>query len=349
MAGSCAMACRCELLPNESCCPMKIVGKLFSCILSGLVFVLTLPALLAATPVAELLSSGNADEAIAALRLHLQTAPQDAETHALLMRAYFVQHRWNDAIAEGQRAVELDPNNSRYRLWLGRAYGEKADHSPWITALPLAKKTHAEFEKAVALNGNDVDARTDLAEYYLEAPPFLGGSKEKAWTQANQVRALGNEAASLWIQAKIAQTEKNYDLAEEDLRKAILASRNNPDTMLNLASFYRVRGRLEDMENMITQAVQAATKTQRNSGTLLDGAELLYRAGRNFTGALQLVRTYIGSPRHSEDAPLFRAYYVLGTILEKMGDKKAAAIQYRAALTLASGFEPAQEALKRVE
>ena len=39
---------------------------------------------------------------------------------------------------------------------------------------------------------------------------------------------------------------------------------------------------------------------------------------------------------------------LLGTILEKLGDRRAAADQYRAALSLARGFEPAQSALSKI-
>jgi tetratricopeptide (TPR) repeat protein len=326
-----------------------MIRKLCSLAVVGLMFVLALPsAPAAATSPAELFSSGHADEAIAALQTQLRAAPRDAEAHALLSRVYYAMERWDDAIAEGQQMVALDPNNSNYHLWLGRAYGEKAERSPWFQALFLARKTRIEFEKAVALNGSNLDARSDLAEFYIEAPSFLGGSREKAQGEANQVRRLGDEAGSLWIQAKLAESAKDYALAEQDLRAAIVASKGNPETMISLASFYRRRGRIKEMENMINQAEQAALQIRR-SDVLLEGAELLYRAGRNFAGALQLVRKYLNSPHNSEDPPVFQAHYLQGTILEKLGEKQAASEQYRAALSLASGFEPAQTALKRVE
>jgi tetratricopeptide (TPR) repeat protein len=326
-----------------------MIRKLCSLAVMGLIFTLATPsAPAAALSPAELFAAGHADEAIAALQSQLRAAPRDAEAHALLLRVYYAIQRWDDAIAEGQQMVALDPNNSNYHLWLGRAYGEKAERSPWFQALFLARKTRAEFERAVALNSSNVDARSDLAEFYIEAPSFLGGSKEKALAEANQVRVLGDEPSSLWIRAKLAQSEKNYALAEQHLRAAIVASKGNPETMINLASFYRQRGRMDEMEKMIDQAEQSSLKTRR-SEALLEGADLLYRGGRNFAGALQLVRKYLNSPRSSEDPPVFQAHYLQGSILEKLGEKQAASEQYRAALSLASGFEPAQTALKRVQ
>ena len=205
-----------------------------------------------------------------------------------------------------------------------------------------------EFETAVALNGSNVDARADLASYYIEAPSFLGGSSEKAQAQADQVLALGEQPSALIIRARIAESEKNYDLAEQELHSAVAASHGNPEPMLDLASFYRRRGRMAEMENTVNQAVQAATLKQ-HSNALLDAAGLLYGAGRNFGGALQMLHSFITASPHSADAPIYEAYYLKGAILEKLGEKPAAAEQYRTALSLASQFEPAKSALKKIE
>jgi tetratricopeptide (TPR) repeat protein len=309
---------------------------------------LFVPKLARATPAAELLSSGRADAAIAALQQQLNAAPNNAAAYALLARTYYVMERWDDAITAARQAVALEPRTSEYHLWLGRAYGEKAEQSSWVSALPLARKTRSEFEKAVELNGSNADARCDLAEFYISAPSFLGGSKEKAQAQADRLHALGNEPPALWIQSRIAEADKNFAAAEQYLRAAISASHGNPETYLNLASFYRRQGRMADMGNSLHQAVQAANQSQQY-GSLLEAAQMLNRTGRNLEEALRLVRTYVASPQHSEEAPLFQAYYLMGTIQEKLGDKRAAAGEYRTALSLASGFAPAQAALKRIQ
>jgi hypothetical protein len=50
-----------------------------------------------------------------------------------------------------------------------------------------------------------------------------------------------------------------------------------------------------------------------------------------------------------EDAPAFRAHYLLGQVYEKMGNKSEAANEYKASLALTSGFAPASKALSRVQ
>jgi hypothetical protein len=80
---------------------------------------------------------------------------------------------------------------------------------------------------------------------------------------------------------------------------------------------------------------------------LVDAASTLLRANRDLPFATQLVRRYLASST-VEQAPPFKAHYLLGNILEKQGDKQGAAKEYQAALTMAKDFGRAREALNRV-
>ncbi len=126
-----------------------------------------------------LLAAGRVDEAIATLRGQIDSSPNDALAHNLLCRAYFSLGDWDHGISNCEKAVSLAPANSQFHLWLGRIYGEKADKSGFMTAAGLARRVRTEFEKAVQLSPNSVDARSDLAEFYLEAPGIVGGGKRR--------------------------------------------------------------------------------------------------------------------------------------------------------------------------
>ncbi len=312
----------------------------------SLLLALSAVSLYAAPPSArDLVVAGRIDDAVTMLRSRLTANPQDAEAYHLLGRAYYSIQRWDDSIRNGERAVALQPNNSDYHLWLGRAYGEKADSSSFLTAAELAKKVRTQFELAVQLNPTNFSARSDLSEYYIGAPGFLGGGKDKARAQADQI-ANGDPSTSHWIRAAIAEKDKNYAIAEQELKQSIQSSKVPSKRWLDLASFYRRRSRFNEMEQAINTAVNVPG---REPNVLYDAAEILSRAGRNFTGAVQMLRSYLNSGDPSDDAPLFQAHYLLGTILEKTGDRSGAAQEYRASLSLARDFEKAQSALKRVQ
>jgi cytochrome c-type biogenesis protein CcmH/NrfG len=292
----------------------------------------------------DLLASGRVDDLTGVLRQRLQSSPADAEAYHLLGRAYFAQRRWDQAVEAAQRAVSLQPNNPEYHLWLGRAYGEKAGHSSFITGANLAKKVKNEFERAVQLNPRSVEARSDLAEFYLEAPGFMGGGKDKALAQAAEIAKL-DPARAHWLYAALARKNDDNATAEKELRAAIQASGNDGSYWLNLASFYNRIGRKDDMEAAVNKAV---TSEKKKAVVLFDAAELLLNSGRNFPGAIKLLRQYLASDALVEEAPAFRAHYLLGTLLEKTGDRKAAAVEYHAALALTRDFRQAQEGLRRV-
>ncbi len=72
----------------------------------------------------DMLVAGRVDEAIAQLNGRLSSAAADADSTNLLCRAYFALDDWDRAESSCKKAVALDPDNSRFHLWLGRVYGE---------------------------------------------------------------------------------------------------------------------------------------------------------------------------------------------------------------------------------
>jgi tetratricopeptide (TPR) repeat protein len=297
----------------------------------------------AADTPSDLLAAGRVDDAITELSGKISASPDDAASHNLLCRAYFAVGNWDRAISACEKAVTLQPNSSEYHLWLGRAYGEKADAANFFTAAGLAKRVRAEFERSVALDPKNAAARTDLAEFYLEAPGIVGGGQDKARTQAESLAKL-NPAKAHWVNGRIAEKNKDTTTAEKEYRAAIDASHGGANAWLNLAGFYRKTGRFDEMRDALLRA-SAAPMDQPE--VLVDAASTLIRANRDLAFASQLLRRYLSSTT-VEQAPSFKAHYLLGSILEKQGDKQEAAKEYQTALALAKDFGHAREALTRV-
>jgi tetratricopeptide (TPR) repeat protein len=291
----------------------------------------------------ELLAAGRADDAVRTLQQQITQSPADAEPYNLICRAYFMLEEWDRGIAACEHARDLDPQNSLYHLWLGRIYGEKADRAGFLSAAGLAKKVRLCFERAVELNPKNWEARTDLAEFYLEAPGIVGGGKDKARAQADALMAL-NPGMAHWVAARIAEKEKDTALAEREYRAAVTVSHSAARECLDLAGFLRRANRLDEMEEMLRKLESAALD---HPASLMDGAGMLLRTGRDLPLAVRLLRRYLSSP--VEEGPAFRAHDLLGQVIEKQGDRAAAADEYRAALALNHNYARAREDLKRVE
>lgn len=304
---------------------------------------LVLPCVLVAaagSPMEPMLASGSIDEAIRTL-----SNQNDAVSLNLLSRAYYAIEQWDKAVNNGGKAVSLAPDNALYHQWLGREYGEKAASVNPLSAASLARKAKNEFEQAVKLDPANVQAHADLAEYYTDAPSIMGGGLDKARDQASQV-AKYDQATSHWILALIAEKDKRYSDAESELQQAIKVAKNPAQYWMNLASFYRRHSRLDDMQKAISQALAQPNKSAE---VYYNAASELLQSGKDFPSAVQYLKQYLASNAMVEDAPAFRAHYLLGQVYEKMGNKSDALTEYKASLALASGFAPAGKALDRLK
>ncbi|MFZ0420807.1 MAG: tetratricopeptide repeat protein [Candidatus Sulfotelmatobacter sp.] len=300
------------------------------------------PHLAAADAPQDLLAAGRVDQAIQMLEQQIRAAPT-AEAYNLLCRAHFELDDWDAGIPACDKAVSLDPANGLYHLWLGRIYGEKADRAGFIKAAIMAKKVRVEFERAVQFDPNSWEARTDLAEFYLEAPGIVGGGEDKARAQAALLLPL-NPGMAHWVLARIAQKNKATDAAEQEYRLAVDVSHGGARAWVNLAGFYRHTNRLDDMERALHSMESAPVD---RPAALMDGAGMLFRAGRNDAMATRLVRRYLASAT-VEEWPAFKAHYLLGELLEKQGNRPAAAAEYYTVLTMAHTFGRAEQGLQRV-
>jgi tetratricopeptide (TPR) repeat protein len=313
-----------------------------------LAFLVLAPAVsLSAAPDAmALLRNGRADEALQVLNSRVQKAPNDAAAYSLMGRVYFQLEDWDDAIRAGEKSVALSTQEGEYHQWLGRAWGKKAEAAGPVTALNLVRKVKAEFEKAVALDpeGKNLSARVDLAEFYIEAPYVMGGDKTKAKRIAAFVMTR-DSALAYYILGRLEEKQNARIRAEQEFKAAIEASGNLADYWVALASYYQRTGQLDAMETAVTKSLAAPRK---DGIPLFDGGSVLLRGGRNFSGAIHMFQQYLSLDDPAEDGPAFQAHYFIGLLLEKQGDAKAAAGEYRAALALASQFRPAQQGLSRV-
>ncbi len=308
------------------------------------VLLVALSSLASATePAKELLDAGRVDEAIQVLQQKTGISDSDAESFNLLCRANFMIEDWDRGIAACERARNLDPKKSLYHLWLGRLYGEKAGRVGFFSAAGMAKKVRSSFERAVELDPTSSDARTDLAEFYTEAPDIVGGGKDKARAQSDALMPI-NPARGHWVLARVAEKDKNPSAAEREYRAAITASHSEARSWLDLANFFRYAKRFDEMEQAI-HSLESSTVEHREA--LMHAADILLKTGRDPALAIRLMRRYLAEGP-VEEGPAFKAHEVLGELIEKQGDQRAAAEQYRAALALFRNDRRAQDALNRV-
>jgi len=235
----------------------------------------------------------------AAIDLLNKQNPKDAVVYELLGRSYYGLAEFKKATEALERATAMDSSKSNYFLWLGRAYGRRAETSSFITAPGLATKARANFERAVALDPRNMPALNDLFEYYLQAPGFLGGGLDKATALAEKIRTLDSVEYHFTL-ARLAEQQKEFHNAEAQLRRAVDLAPRQVGRVIDLAKFLAQQGRYQESE----AAFQNAHKIEpQNPKLLFEQAATYIETNRNLERARELLKRYLDASLTPDDPP----------------------------------------------
>lgn len=302
--------------------------------------------LAASEPASNVIRLYDAGEYVKVTSLMTETLardPQNTQANLWLARCYIELGDFDQAIRYARQAVALEPNSSQAHLWLGRAYGRKAERAK---SFFLARNVRREFEKAVQLDPQDLSARRDLAEFYVEAPWIVGGSRDKAWQQAEAIASRDPVEGAL-ARAAIWKDADQPDKAAAEYRRLLKSKPRDIRAYFEMADFYQTQS---DAANLET-ATQAAAALDSNDPRLA-----YYRGvarvvgGRELAEAEKLLLAYLARTPNRSDYPSHASAYVwLGRAYEAEGKVQDAARQFRAALQLDPGRSEARRGLGRLE
>jgi tetratricopeptide (TPR) repeat protein len=234
---------------------------------------------------------------------------KSAEAYLLMGQCHYMMGDPKKASEFFEKAVALGPSDTGY-LWLGRAMGRRAETSSFITAPGYASQARQHFEKAVALNPKNLEAISDLFEYYLEAPGFLGGGLDKAAKLAQRI-GQENPAEYYWAQSRLAEKRKEYQTAEQQLRRAVDLAPRQVGRVVDLARFLAKSGRYKESD----EAFQQAARIDPNAPKLLFARARTYiESGRNLGEARQLLQRYLSADLTPDDPPRKEAERLLSKL-----------------------------------
>lgn len=177
----------------------------------------------------------------------------DASTYQLTGQNYFMLGDYEKACQFFEKARTLAPNLSDHSLWLGRAYGRRAETEGWLVAPSRASKARQYFEAAVMLDPHNAEAMNDLFDYYLNAPGFLGGGVDKAEAIAKRIEHE-RPAEFHHEMSQLADHRKQYDEAVTHLRQAIELAPEELGRVLDLARYLAKIGRMNEAEAVFSRA-----------------------------------------------------------------------------------------------
>jgi tetratricopeptide (TPR) repeat protein len=285
-------------------------------------------------------------KAIQVLQAVAARDPQNGDVQLLLAKSYLELQEHDPAIKSAEKAVAIDAQNSTYHEWLGRAYGEKADHAGWFSAISFAKKTRKEFEAAVELDGKNFSARQALIEFDCSAPGLVGGGEEKALPQIQQLAEM-DAAEGHYAAGNCRRHKKDFITADEEFAKALESNPKSAELIYDIGDHAMKRSQPEQLLKVADAGERVAPGDPR--GRFYKGVALVLKK-ENPKEAERLLEEYarIGPMRSGYPRPA-AAHVWLGRLFEEQNRMEEAMKEFENALKLDPKNKMAQEALKRLK
>lgn len=267
----------------------------------------------------------------------------DAQT-TLLMGKVLLQMGDGSKSADWlETSVKLNPRSSEAYDWLGKAYGTQAETANKLKQAFLAKKTKSAWEKAVELDPNNLDARQDLIQYYLKAPGFMGGSKDKARQAALEIKRRNGYRGAFAV-ASVCVELKDQACVENEFRSLMASYSDSSAGYTQLTAFY-ANNKLYDKAWAVIDARLKAKPD--DAAALYAYGRTASMSGQNLERGEQALKAYILAPLPNGPG-VANSHYRLGLIAEKRGQKDVARREYQAALQINPGYPEAKKALAAI-
>jgi tetratricopeptide (TPR) repeat protein len=242
-----------------------------------------------------------------------------------------------------ERAVQLDDGNALYHLWLGSAVGDATQRASKLKAPFMARRVKKEWERAVELDPNLVDARTHLVGFYSQAPGFMGGSMDRAREQAVEI-AKRNAMRGAMARGEIAEREKNTPAEEAAYQQAIAAAPDSAEGYVALADVYVRTGKASEAFATLDRYVKRSPNDRFAPYYV---GRVAGASGEQLERGESALKQFLAAPPSDAYAPTIAgAHYRLGQIAEKRGAKDAAREHYLAAMKVNPKGQLAKRALE---
>ena len=187
------------------------------------------------------LDQGQFDEAIAEFQAAIQLDPDEAKAHYNLGLAYQKQEKLDEAAAAYQEALQLDPDLADVHNNLGLIYNKQGKPD----------QAMAEYQEAIRINPDDDTAHYNLALYY-----YHQGQLDQAIVEYDETVRLNPDNADAHYNLGRAYYEQGK------LDEAIVAWKESiqiePDDSMahnNLGRAYFEQGRLDEAETEFQDAI----------------------------------------------------------------------------------------------
>lgn len=219
----------------------------------------------------------------------LQKDPNHIEGHILNGSVLFAQNQRDQAFAELNKAIELDPKRVKSYLSLARFYLVTKE-------LPKAEET---YKRAIALNNGSALVHTEYGKFLVQ----VNRQDEAEAELRKAVEVEPNDRNSQFVIASFYLVTKQLDKAEAAYKAAAELDKDKPEGRTVLADYYATVNRLDEAMHIYQEVVTKSPGYVQGRYRL--GEIMLVRGDTK--GAMAQVEELLKKDVHDRRALLLRA------------------------------------------
>jgi len=276
----------------------------------------------------------------------LSAEPHNARALSILSQIHLTEEDAAAARDAAGWAVELQPDNAEYRMWLARAYLLRASQST-LLSLWYAWKGKGQYEKAVELEPENAQIRLELCLYYLLAPGIAGGGKGKAREQAGAIEEL-DPLFGAYAWASVWERQKDLERAEDYLMRAVdMDTSSTFQAKYSLAYFYHRNEEFADARSVF-EDILAADSTQMSAMYHIGATYVLEE--KDLDRAEHIFKRYLMTRPGPDQPSHAMAHWRLGMVYDLRGESDPAMAEFERAVALEPDnrqFKAALDAAKK--
>lgn len=293
--------------------------------------------LLHASPGTEAFEAGDYERAEALLATEVDERADPGKS-LMLGRIAFAANRYDEAYERLETAVEGLPDDADAHYWYGSAAGTLAGNVSFLRAAGFAKKSRRALGRALELDPKHVGAHEALAQYYLQAPGFMGGDKKEAEKLARRLATFAPVEGQMLLANVYRETGREAQ-AIEALAALTERAPDEPNGWLQYG--FALQG--EESWAAAHEAFSRAATVAAGGGDKERELGALYQVGRTavfsrarIDAGVDAMRRYIAAERPGNAGlpGLDWAHYRLGQLLHMRGDSDEAESAFETALAI---------------
>ena len=268
-----------------------------------------------------LLDKKKYEQAEVVIENYVLDNPNDPKSIELLGDAYAYQEKWDKAVEQYKKLVDLNPRVAEYQYKYGGAMGMKALEVNKVTALFMIDDVEEAFLKAIALDKNHINARWALVEYYVQLPGIIGGSVSKSLQYANELESISKVDGYL-AKGYIYEYDDEPELAEKYYKMAIKTG-GSLNCYEKLTAFYEKQQR----PDYAIQNIEASQKKHNRNALHYQIGKVAAEYNIQLEKGEACLQIYLGNYSAEDGVPKAWAHYRLAQIY-RIQNKKDLALNH---------------------